>query len=137
MINTFCKKPLWEVSQTLAAVAGGAVPAELVVTHANLINAVLKKIAGSLNIKNHEDAKTIMLNKERFLSPEFKDLWDRIKYKTTFRVNFDPAALAGECAKALSDEQKLVVTYPKYIYGKGFKRLKDKVLGTNATYMIH
>lgn len=92
---------------------------EEVADHANLITAVLKKIAGSLNIKNHDDAKTIRLNKERFLSPDFKDLWDRIKYKTTFRVNFDPAALAEECAKALSDEQKLVVTYPKYIYGKG------------------
>ena len=32
MINTFCKKPLWEVSRTLSAVAGGAVPAELVIT---------------------------------------------------------------------------------------------------------
>lgn len=92
---------------------------EEVASHANLITAVLKKIAGSLNIKNHEDAKTIKLNKERFLSPEFKDLWDRIKYKTTFRVNFDPAALARECTEALADEQKLVVTYPKYVYGKG------------------
>jgi len=25
----------------------------------------------------------------------------------------------------------------KYIYGKGLKRLKDKVLGNNATYIIH
>ena len=30
-----------------------------------------------------------------------------------------------------------VVEQMKYIYGKGFKRLKDKVLGSNATYMIH
>lgn len=92
---------------------------EEVSAHANLITAVLKKISGSLNIKNHDDAKTIKLNKERFLSPEFKELWDRIKYKTTFRVNFDPAALAGECAETLADESKLVVTYPKYVYGKG------------------
>ena len=92
---------------------------EAVSVHANLITAVLKKIAGSLNIKNHDDAKTIKLNKERFLSPEFKELWDRIKYKTTFRVNFDPAALARECSDALADESKLVVTYPKYVYGKG------------------
>lgn len=44
MINTFCKKPLWEVSQTLAAVAGGTVPAELVITHANLINVCTHEI---------------------------------------------------------------------------------------------
>ena len=90
-----------------------------VAEHGKLVSAVLKKIAGSLNIKNHDDAKPIKLNKERFLSPGFKDLWDRIKYKTTFRVNFDPNALAKECAESLADESKLVVTYPKYVYGKG------------------
>ena len=30
-----------------------------------------------------------------------------------------------------------LVEQMKYIYGKGFKRLKDKVLGANSTYMIH
>ena len=30
-----------------------------------------------------------------------------------------------------------LVEQMKYIYGKGLKRLKDKVLGSNATYMIH
>lgn len=98
---------------------GTMVYPEEVADHANLISAVLKKISGSLNIRNHDEAKTVRLNKERFLSPEFKDLWDRIKYKTTFRVNFDPAALARECAESLADERKLVVTYPKYVYGKG------------------
>ena len=35
MINHFCKHPLWEVSGQLAAVAGGARPADLVITHAS------------------------------------------------------------------------------------------------------
>lgn len=93
-------------------------PAE-VAKHANLITAVLKKICGNLNIKNKADEKHISLNKERFLSPEFKELWDKIKYKTTYRVDFDADALLEECARQLSDESKLVVTYPKYIFGKG------------------
>ena len=37
----------------------------------------------------------------------------------------------------LSDVEENLVEQMKYIYGKGFKRLKDKVLGTNATYLIH
>lgn len=90
-----------------------------VAEHGRLISAVLKKIAGDLNIKNKDRAKPVVLNKERFLSPDFKELWDRIKYKTTFRVDFDPAALVRECASTLADESRLVVTYPKYIYGKG------------------
>ena len=37
----------------------------------------------------------------------------------------------------LIDVEENLVEQMKYIYGKGFKRLKDKVLGSNATYMIH
>ena len=37
----------------------------------------------------------------------------------------------------LIDVEENLVEQMKYIYGKGFKRLKDKVLGNNATYMIH
>ena len=104
-------------------------PAEIA-PHSRLVTAVLKKIAGKLNIKNKEEARTITLNKERFLSPEFKELWDRVKYKTTFRVDFDPDALVKACAEALADESKLVVTYPKYIFGRG------KVDVTKAGVMI-
>lgn len=38
MINTFCASPLWECSQTLAAVAQGREPAETVICNAKLIN---------------------------------------------------------------------------------------------------
>lgn len=93
-------------------------PAE-VAKHANLISAVLKKICGSLNIKDKDKAHPISLNKERFLSPEFKELWDKIKYKTTYRVDFKPEELLAECVSQLKDEAKLVVTYPKYIFGRG------------------
>ncbi len=62
------------------------------------IVAALKKLAGRLNIQNAADRKRVTLNKRVYLSPEFKQLWDRIKYKTTFRVRFDSAALVAKCA---------------------------------------
>ena len=37
----------------------------------------------------------------------------------------------------LIDVEENLVEQMKYIYGKGFKRLKDKVLGANSLYMIH
>lgn len=37
----------------------------------------------------------------------------------------------------LIDVEENLVEQMKYIYGKGFKRLKDKVLGINTKYMIH
>ena len=37
----------------------------------------------------------------------------------------------------LIDVEENLVEHMKYIYGKGFKRLKDKVLGNNPKYRIH
>ena len=44
MINKFCKAPLWEVSQTLSAVAQGTKPAELVIKGAKLVNVCTREI---------------------------------------------------------------------------------------------
>jgi adenine deaminase len=44
MINKFCASPLWEVSQTLSAVAQGTKPADLVITGARLVNVCTKEI---------------------------------------------------------------------------------------------
>ena len=37
----------------------------------------------------------------------------------------------------LIDVEENLIEQMKYIYGKGFKRLKDKVLGNNSQYLIH
>lgn len=37
----------------------------------------------------------------------------------------------------LIDVEENLVEQMKYIYGKGFKRLKEKVLGANSSYLIH
>lgn len=62
------------------------------------VNATLRKVAGKLNIKNGADRSPVTLNKAIYLSPEFKALWERIKHRTTFRVDFDSDALIKECA---------------------------------------
>jgi type III restriction enzyme len=80
------------------------------------IAAVLKKVSGNLNIKNREDKEKVSLNKAVFLSPEFKELWDRIKYKTTFRVDFDVEALATKCAEEIKGN--LQVGKARFIYRK-------------------
>ena len=52
-----------------------------------LIIKKLEPISRKLVIKNADDKKKIKINKEVFLSDEFKKLWDKIKYKTTYQVN--------------------------------------------------
>lgn len=69
--------------------------------HAAQIVSVLKKVSGNLNIKNRDDKAKVSLNKAVYLSPEFQALWDRIKYKTTFRVDFDTNALIEKCAEEI------------------------------------
>jgi type III restriction enzyme len=54
-----------------------------------------------LEIKNADERKSIPVRKAIYLSPEFKDLWGRIKHKTTYRVQFDNAKLISDCIEAL------------------------------------
>ena len=66
---------------------------------------ILRKLAGHLEIKNADERKTVKTRQAVLQSAEFKALWDRIKHKTTYRVQFDNEALmglhqgAGECAR--------------------------------------
>ena len=80
------------------------------------IVALLKRVSGSLNIKNCADKRKVFLNKAVYISPEFKDLWDCIKYRTIFQVKFDPNALAAKCAEEI--ETNVVVSKPKFMYRK-------------------
>ena len=80
------------------------------------ISALARKVCGGLNIKNNGDRKPIKLNKQVYLDPEFKNLWDRIKYKTTYSVDFDSEELIEECCKAM--QTSLSVSSAKLIYTK-------------------
>ena len=65
------------------------------------IVAVLRKLAGRLEIRNADERQTVRPRQAVLDSGEFKALWDRIKHKTTYRVAFDNEGLVEECAVAL------------------------------------
>ncbi|WP_420598302.1 type III restriction-modification system endonuclease [Neptuniibacter sp.] len=67
------------------------------------IQRVLRKLAGKLDIKNADDRKTIRTREAVLQSDEFKALWERIKYKTTYRVDFDNLKLIRDCARAIGE----------------------------------
>ncbi len=73
------------------------------------IQKLLKKVAGDLNIKNAENKTKVELNKAVYLSPEFTELWEKIKYKTTYRVNFN----SDELIKSISEDIKANLIVPK------------------------
>ncbi|ELW8652568.1 DEAD/DEAH box helicase family protein [Salmonella enterica] len=82
-----------------------ALPAEFEVQRGQIAE-VLRKVSGRLEIKNADDRQPVSLRKGSdgkaiYLSDEFKALWDRIKYKTTYRVQFDNAKLITDCINFL------------------------------------
>ncbi len=50
MLNTFCKKPLWECTKDIVAVAEGRKPADTVIQHARLINVCTAEIQDDLDV---------------------------------------------------------------------------------------
>ena len=53
-------------------------------------------------IKNHDDRRPIRFQKSRALDPAFKELWDKIKHKTTYQVAIDTEKLVTEAASELA-----------------------------------
>jgi type III restriction enzyme len=65
------------------------------------VKEILRKLAGRLEIKNADERKQVKTRQAVLNGTEFKALWDRIKHKTTYRVQFDNEALLQSCIKAL------------------------------------
>ena len=65
------------------------------------VKEVLRKLAGKLDIKNADERRTIRTRQAVLHSEEFQALWNRIKHKTTYRVQFDNEKLLTECAEAI------------------------------------
>jgi type III restriction enzyme len=80
------------------------------------IIALARKVCSGIKIRDNSDKKTIKLNKRVYLDPEFKKLWDKIKYKTTYSVDFDSEKLIDECCREM--QRSLSVSSPKLIYTK-------------------
>lgn len=53
-------------------------------------------------IKNREERRTVRFQKSRALDPAFKALWEKIKHKTTYRVEIDTEKLIAEAANELA-----------------------------------
>lgn len=54
-------------------------------------------------IRDANKEVTVRLKKQAILSQEFKELWDKIKQKTTYRVNIDTETLIKNCVKELQE----------------------------------
>lgn len=53
-------------------------------------------------IKNRDERRTVRFQKSRALDPAFKELWEKIKHKTTYRVAIDTEKLVAEVVNELA-----------------------------------
>ena len=80
------------------------------------IEAVCSRACTSLRIQKAGDREKLALNKAVFLSEDFKALWDRIKWKTRYHVDFSTDELLEKCRAEMAAE--LRVTAAKIIQTK-------------------
>jgi type III restriction enzyme len=67
------------------------------------VTEILRKACGRLEVKDADERKQVPVRRAVLDSAEFKALWDRIKHKTTYRVEFDNEKLIETCIKEISD----------------------------------
>ena len=65
------------------------------------VKEILRKLAGRLEIKNADERKQVKPRQAVLQGEDFKALWERIKYKTTYRVQFNNEALLATCIQAI------------------------------------
>lgn len=99
---------------------------------------MLRKLSGKLEIKNADERKQIRTRQAVLHSPEFKELWNRIKQKTTYRVQFDNEKLIQNSVDALRDAPPIAKTRLQWrkadiSIGKGGVDTKEKVGADTVT----
>ena len=83
---------------------------ELPEAHRNLTPAVIDLLSNyqiERHIRRDKDEGANRLKKEVTLSPEFQALWDRIKPKTTYRVEFETKALVRRAVDGIKRMEKI------------------------------
>jgi type III restriction enzyme len=74
------------------------------------VKEILRKLSGKLDIKNADERKTIKTRQAVLHSEEFQALWNRVKHKTTYRVQFDNEGLLQNCTKAIAESPPITKT---------------------------
>jgi type III restriction enzyme len=67
-------------------------------------------LAGKLEIKNADERRVIKSRQAVLQSADFKELWDRIKYKTTYQVHFDNEKLLATCIQKVKEMPQIAKT---------------------------
>lgn len=107
---------------------------ELPETHQDLITAVIDLLSAyqiERHIRRERDDGPNRLKKEVVLSPEFSELWERIKPKTTFRVEFETDVLVQRAVDEIKRMERIETPHIRVSAGQ----VEVKKGGVSATAM--
>jgi len=75
-------------------------PAEFSLVESEIIS-VLQNYQLERHIKKDEEPKRLKINKRVFLDPEFETLWNKIKHRTTYQVEYRTEKLIQTCIESI------------------------------------
>lgn len=105
-------KPTEKLRDTIKVNAEQVVPKEeLFVPYTEAICKRVTELATKIEINKHKPKRTVKLNKRVVYSEEFKALWDKIKHKSVYSVDFNVASFKLKCIKALNELEVGKIVY--------------------------
>jgi type III restriction enzyme len=69
--------------------------------------AVLQSYQLDRHVKKDEEPRKLKVNKQVFIDPEFEILWNKIKHKTTYEVNYSTEELIANSVKAIKTMERI------------------------------
>ncbi len=113
-------------------------PEELSAHRAGVVS-VLRRFSGRIEIKNADERRAVRPRQAVLDSKEFKALWNRIKHKTTYRLNFDNEALLNDSANALRSTELIPrarLKWRKADLSIGQSGIQATAIGGEATVVL-
>ena len=97
----------------------------------NIISKI-KELTAPPIVKKRGERKAIDLNYDKYKQEDFYKLWNKIKYKSIYKVHFDSELLIKDCSKRLNEE--LNIGYPTFIYTRAGYKFEYKGIEPIETY---
>lgn len=98
------------------------------------ITTILQSYQLERHIRRDEEPRRLQINKQVWLDPDFAELWNRIKQKTTYQVEYSTEKLIEMCVDAISNMEKVeavAISYREAEFGIEVKGVTTKEVRAN------
>ena len=79
--------------------------------YTEVITRRISELATKIDIEKHKPKRKVKVNKQVIYSDDFKELWNRIKHKSVYSVDFDVCDFKNKCIAALSELEVGKIVY--------------------------